>query len=128
MVESQAPQVSAHWLDKIKMALHLDKLQFSTGKLIEIGIYFGLGFLVGYLFKRFSAFFIFVVITFLGIYLLNQFEIINFSINATKLCELLGIQTAPNVNIVYCYFASVKENIVSLLSFLIGFFVGISLA
>ena len=48
MVDTQA-QASANWMTKVKTSLHLDNFQFSTNKLIEIGMYLGFGFLIGYL-------------------------------------------------------------------------------
>ena len=65
MVDTQA---SASWVDKVKTSLHLDKFQFSSNKLIEIGMYLGFGFLIGYVLKRFSAFVLIIVLTLLALF------------------------------------------------------------
>ena len=126
MVDTQA-QVSANWLSKVKSSLHLDNFQFSTGKLIDIGMYLGFGFLIGYVLKRFSSFVLIVVVTLMAIFLLHQFEIINLSLNIDKLREFLGIQQAVDANLFCVYWAWAKENVILVFSFFIGFLIGIKL-
>ena len=126
MVDAQA-QTSAGWLDKVKSSLHLDNFQFSSNKLIEIGMYLGFGFLIGYVLKRFSAFVLVIVLTLLALFLLHQFEIITLSLNIDKLREFLGVQQTADANILCAYWAWAKANIILLLSFFIGFLVGIRL-
>lgn len=126
MVDTQA-QASANWMTKVKTSLHLDNFQFSTNKLIEIGMYLGFGFLIGYLLKRFSAFVLIVVLTLLALFLLHQFEIINLSLNIDKLREFLGIKQATDANLLCVYWIWAKENVILLLSFFIGFLIGIRL-
>lgn len=127
MVDAQATQTSATWLGKVKSSLHLDKFQFSTSKLIEVGMYLGFGFLIGYVLKRFSSFVLVIVLTLLAIFLLHQFEIINLSLNIDKLHQFLGIQQATGASIFAAYYAWAKANIILMLSFFIGFLIGIRL-
>jgi uncharacterized membrane protein (Fun14 family) len=126
MVDAQA-QASVGWLAKIKSSLHLDNFQFSSNKLIEIGMYLGFGFLIGYILKRFSSFVLIIVLTLLALFLLHQFEIINLSLNIDKLREFLGIQQAADSNILCAYWTWAKTNIILVLSFFIGFLIGIRL-
>lgn len=126
MVDTQA-QASANWIAKVKSSLHLDNFQFSSNKLIEIGMYLGFGFLIGYVLKRFSSFVLIIVLTLLAIFLLHQFEIINLSLNIDKLREFLGIQQAVDSNLFCVYWSWAKENVILLLSFFIGFLIGIRL-
>ena len=124
MVDTHA-QASANWVTKVKSSLHLDN--FSSNKLIEIGMYLGFGFLIGYALKRFSAFVLVIVLTLLALFLLHQFEIINLSLNIDKLREFLGIQQTTDANIFCAYWTWAKANVILLLSFFIGFLIGIRL-
>ena len=90
-------------------------------------MYLGFGFLIGYVLKRFSAFVLIIVLTLLALFMLHQFEIINLSLNIDKLREFLGIGQATDANILCIYWAWAKENIILLLSFFIGFLIGIRL-
>jgi uncharacterized membrane protein (Fun14 family) len=127
MVDAQTTQTTAGWLNKVKTSLHLDKFQFSTNKLIEVGMYLGFGFLIGYVLKRFSSFVLVIVLTMLAIFLLHQFEIINLSLNIERLHEFLGIEQATGTSIFSAYVVWAKENVILLLSFFIGFLIGIRL-
>jgi uncharacterized membrane protein (Fun14 family) len=127
MVEAQTTPTAASWLGKVKSSLHLDKFQFSTNRLIEIGLYLGFGFLIGYVLKRFSSFVLVIVLTLLAIFLLHQFEIINLSLNIDKLHQFLGIQQASGESIFSAYCIWAKANIILVLSFFIGFLIGIRL-
>lgn len=126
MVDTQT-QASAGWISKIKSSLHLDNFQFSSNKLIEIGMYLGFGFLIGYILKRFSAFLLIVVLTLLGLFLLHQFEIVNLTLNIDKLRAFLGIEHMADSSIFSAYWSWTKANIILLLSFFIGFLIGIRL-
>lgn len=127
MAEAQTTQTTAGWLDKVKTSLHLDKFEFSTGKIIEIGMYVGFGFLIGYVLKRFSSAVLVIVLTLLAIFLLHQFEIINLSLNIDKLHQFLGIQQATGASVFCAYVGWAKANVILVLSFFIGFLIGIRL-
>lgn len=118
-------QTTASWMAKIKAALHLDS--FTTNRLIEVGMHLGLGFLVGYSLKRFSSAFITVILTLLGLFLLHQFQIINLSFNVDKLRECFGIAATQDSTLLCAYWNWVKTNVVLVLSFFIGFLIGIRL-
>jgi len=120
--ETQAP---ISWMTKLKTALHFDSL--TTNRLIEVGMHLGLGFLVGYSLKRFSSAFITVILTLLGLFLLHQFQIINLSFNIEKLQECLGIVSTQDSTLLCAYWTWIKTNIILVLSFFIGFLIGIRL-
>lgn len=127
MVDTTTTQAhtTANWVDKVKSSLHLDN--FSSNKLIEIGMYLGFGFLIGYALKRFSAFVLIIVLTLLALFLLHQFEIINLSLNIDKLREFLGMPQGTEATIFCAYWDWAKANVILLLSFFIGFLIGIRL-
>jgi len=90
-------------------------------------MHLGLGFLVGYSLKRFSSAFITVILTLLGLFLLHQFQIINLSFNIEKLQECLGIVSTQDSTLLCAYWTWIKTNIILVLSFFIGFLIGIRL-
>jgi uncharacterized membrane protein (Fun14 family) len=126
MVDTQT-QASAGLMGKVKALLHIDNLQGLSNKLIEIGMYLGFGFLIGYVLKRFSSFVLVIVLTVLAIFLLHQFEIINLSLNIDRLREFLGVPQSLDSNLFCVYWTWAKENIILLLSFFVGFLIGIRL-
>lgn len=126
MVEN-APSAQISWIEKVKSMLHLDKIQLSTQKLVEIGIFFGVGLVFGYLIKRFSLVLLFVIVTIIVLLLLHQFEFISLSVNADKIKELIGLRQPIDGNLVSAMWIWTKEHIFQLLSFAIGFLIGIRL-
>ncbi len=124
MVGSET-QASTSWIAKLKSVLHLDN--FTTNRLIEVGMYLGLGLLIGYALKRFSGAFITIVLTLLGLFLLHQFQIINLSFNVDKLRECFGLVSTQDSTLLYAYWNWVKAHVILVLSFFIGFLIGIRL-
>jgi uncharacterized membrane protein (Fun14 family) len=124
MVGSNAHAHSS-WIAKAKAALRIDG--FTANKLIEVGIYWGCGFLTGYFLKRFSNAFVIIILTLLALFLLHQAQIINLSFNMDKLREFFGIVTTHDSSWLSAYLHWVKDNIILVLSFFIGFLMGIRL-
>lgn len=124
MVGSET-QASTLWITKLKSVLHLDN--FTTNRLIEVGMYLGLGFVIGYSLKRFSGAFITIVLTLLGLFLLHQFQIINLSFNVDKLRECFGLASTQDSTLLCAYWNWVKAHVILVLSFFIGFLIGIRL-
>jgi uncharacterized membrane protein (Fun14 family) len=124
MVGSET-QASTSWIAKLKSVLHLDN--FTTNRLIEVGMYLGLGLLIGYALKRFSGAFITIVLTLLGLFLLHQFQIINLSFNVDTLRECFGLVSTQDSTLLYAYWNWVKAHVILVLSFFIGFLIGIRL-
>lgn len=122
-----APGTQLNWIDKVKSTLHLDKLQLSTQKLVDVGIFFGAGLIFGYLLKRFSMVLLLVIITIVALLLLHQFEFINLSVNADKIRELIGLHQPIDGNWMSAMWIWSKKHIFQLLSFAIGFLIGIRL-
>ena len=71
------------------------KLGVDKNLLIDIGLYGAIGFILGFLLKKYSEYFIACVIVVVGLVLLQQFDYISLSINSAKIDELLGIPSMP---------------------------------
>lgn len=105
----------------------LEKIKSSKDKLIEMGIYLGIGFLAGFLLKKYSKY-VLTLLVFVGaLVVLQQFELITIVVHGEKVQELLGIQstTSMDANILAVYWEWVKLNFAIVLSFSIGFLVGL---
>jgi uncharacterized membrane protein (Fun14 family) len=117
--------------ESMKESLHpsaiMKKLNLTKSKLLEMGIYLGVGFLAGYLLKKYGKFVIALIIGILALALLEQLGIISIQFHADKFQELFGIKPVASSEggIVMVYWEWVKANVVLVLSFSIGFLIGL---
>jgi len=131
MIEAKTAGLEKGWFDTFKEKFNLDglteKVKTSKDKIIEVGIYLGLGFLVGFLLRRFSKFLIVLLLFIAAIILLDQFDIIKVAVNWNKVQEVFGIRVVQTVDgsLLSTYWAWVKTNFLVVFSFLIGFAIGL---
>lgn len=124
-----SPELS--WLDKIKSWINLDavmaKLDFSKANLTEMILYLGIGFLSGFLVKKYSSYIFVVVLMIVGLVILQQYDVIMVTINWDKVQSVFGIQQATLVdeNLFLIYWDWIKLNFTLVLSFSVGFLVGL---
>lgn len=128
MVGSTGP-VETGWFDRLKNSLQLDrlaeKLNFSKHKLFDMALFFGVGFLSGFLWKRYANYFIAAVIFVAMIIILQQLDVVNFHINWVKIQECCGIEPAhPDADLLAMFWESAKKNVLIIFSFIIGFCFG----
>jgi uncharacterized membrane protein (Fun14 family) len=121
-------------LDKIKESVQLDawkkRLDMSRDTLIEIGIYLSIGFLSGFLLKKYSKFVFIALLTIFGILALQHVGLISIVIDWQKVHNMLGIQPVPYINQhnnFGAYWQLITENMAIVLSFSGGFLVGLKL-
>ena len=119
------------WLDRIKETLNLkdimDKFELSKNTLIELGLYCGIGFLSGFLLKKYGSYVFIVVLMIVGLIVLQQFDIVTITVNWNKVQEVFGIQptTTLDTNVLTVYWEWVKLNFAIVLSFSVGFLIGL---
>jgi uncharacterized membrane protein (Fun14 family) len=121
------------FIEKIKAGLNIDTLleQFRSSKqrIIECGIYLAVGFFIGLLCKRYAHYMIICVIFISGIIALSHVGILEITIQWDILYKFTGIQTATlQGDPVGCCYQWIRLNIVQLLTFFIGFFLGLKVA
>lgn len=121
-------------LERLKHALSPDALvqrfNLTKSKLIEIGIYLIVGFIVGYLLKKYSKFVFAVALSVLVLIILHQLDLISITTNWTKIQDLLGmhpIEPAEDGVLLTIFWEWIKSNVGLVLSFLVGFLMGIRL-
>src|SRR5689334_1587790 len=69
--------------------------------LIDVGVYGAIGFIIGFLLKKYSEYFISLVLLVVGIIVLQQFDYISFTFNNVKINEALGLQEFPMTSNAY---------------------------
>lgn len=122
------------WWQNFWMKLHFDKITaYLTGskeRIVEIGLYAGMGFLSGFFLKKFSSLVIMVLVVVGIAFMLQQFNLIAITINWQNMYDLFGIKQPPVIddNVLVLFWAWIRVNWVISLSYAIGFFVGLNLA
>lgn len=128
MIES-SKNIEVGWLDKLKNSLQLDKisekLHFSKHKILDMALFFGVGFLTGFLWKRYANYFIAAILFIALLLILNQLEIISITVNWIKVQECCGVEPSrADADILAMLWDGAKNNILIIFSFIIGFCFG----
>jgi len=132
--EAVQPPQAVGFLDKVKEMFSMDyitnTLQVSRGMLFELGIYGIIGFLTGFLAKKFGNYLAVSLLTIALLVLLQQMGVIVIMVNWDKAQGLLGMQpqTGIDMSIFMVLFEWIKLNIMLAISFGLGFFVGWKIA
>ncbi|HZW61844.1 MAG TPA: FUN14 domain-containing protein [Candidatus Babeliales bacterium] len=105
----------------------MQKLNLTPNKLLELTIYFGVGIIVGYLLKKYGKYVIVIILGILIVLLLQQLGVLTIIFNSDKFHELFGMQptTTAEGSLLAVYGNWVKANIALVLSFSIGFILGL---
>jgi len=117
---------AGYWLAewRIKISQWLESLDLTPVKMIEMGSYLGVGFFVGFLFKKyFRMFLIFSILLVGALWALAEFDlvIINWS-NAQTIAHVTPQDTINSV--ISSYAQWIRQNVLIVVSGLIGFVVG----
>jgi len=129
-VEQVVP-VKMGLLDKIKESFNPEaiskKFNLNRSTLMEMGVYLGVGFVSGFLFKKFSKYVFVFALGVAGIFVLQQLGVVSIVVDWNKMHELFGIRsvTMPDASIFGVYWNWIKVNAKLVLSFSGGFLVGL---
>jgi uncharacterized membrane protein (Fun14 family) len=107
----------------------IEKIKFSQDKILQYGIAAGIGFLVGFLVKKFSAYVAIIIAGCLFITVLSHFGIMNVAIDWDKMQTMVGFEpiqfTGQNIfNLIWEW---VRLNVAMTLCSLGGFFIGLKI-
>lgn len=104
-----------------------NKMGMDKNMLIDIGLYGAIGFITGFLLKKYSEYFIALVLFVVGIIVLQQFDYMSVSINLPKIHQILGLQSVPVVGDKYgmMLLEWMKANVAGSASFVVGFLIGL---
>lgn len=129
MVENEVP-MQLSWLDKIKETLRIDaltkSLNISKQTVIDVVLYAGIGFLIGFLFKKYSYVVAVAVVIVLGIIILQQFEFISLTINWNHVNEILGLKGSM-MPVETNWWEWIKANAIALFSLFVGIALGLKI-
>jgi uncharacterized membrane protein (Fun14 family) len=120
-------------IETIKNAMHPDaianKFGIDKNMLIDIGLYGSIGFIIGFLLKKYSEYFISLILLIIGLVVLQQFDYIAISINMPKIHEVLGLQSIPVVGEGYASLLLewLRANVAGSASLAVGFLIGLKI-
>lgn len=117
------------WFDKLKHSLQLDaiaqKLNFSKHKLFDMALFLGIGFLIGFLWKRYANYFIAALIFVAVLFVVHQLDLVSVNLNWIKIQECCGIEPASqDADMLAMAWSWIKANVLIIFSFVIGFCFG----
>jgi uncharacterized membrane protein (Fun14 family) len=121
------------WFEKIKNYIKFDdllkKLSESKYKLLDMALFAGIGFLIGFLWKRYANYFIAFFVFLVGLIILQQTHIIEIQIDWLRIQKCCGVEPITRQtdmpSLVWEWF---KANILIVFSFIIGFCLGTKLS
>ena len=128
---NEAQVESAGLIESLKNAMQpeviANKIGMDKNVLIDIGLYGAIGFVVGFLLKKYSEYFIALVLLLVGVIVLQQFDYVSVSINIPKIHQMLGLQSAPMVGDKYgvLLLEWMKANVAGSASLVVGFLIGL---
>lgn len=127
-VAAQQPGLFARIKESMRLDVLTQKLKQSKGVFIDIALYGGIGFLSGFLLRKYSAYVAVLILMIVGVILLHQFEVVSIAVNWPKVNELFGIQqgsASVGDTALMVIWEWVKINLVIVVSYIIGFLVGL---
>jgi uncharacterized membrane protein (Fun14 family) len=109
---------------KAQASAFAQKFNLTKSTIVDVIVYLGVGFLFGYLLKRFG---LQVLIFIICLFVLQYLNIISVNIYWDKMQDMLGLQHThiTDGNIFNIFWDWVKLNLIVVLSFSIGFLIGI---
>lgn len=105
-------------------------LHESRAVLLDIVLYGGLGFLSGYLLRKYANYVAFLVLVSVGIIVMHQYNIIHVEVNWTQLNDLLGFQHSPSTAdgaSFVAFWEWCKVNAVIVVSYIVGLLIGLKI-
>lgn len=121
------------WFEKIKNYIKFDellkKLSESKYKLLDMALFAGIGFLIGFLWKRYANYFIAFFVFLAGLIILQQVRVLDIHIDWLRIQECCGVQPITgHADMPSLVWEWIKANILIVFSFIIGFCLGTKLS
>ena len=118
-------------VDSIKTFMEPEAIAQTIGiqknTLIEAGLYGAIGFLAGFLIKKYSEYFIALVFLIVALIILQQFDYLSLSFNNAKIHEFFGLQYNALMSERYgtLLIEWIKANSIGSASFVVSFLIGL---
>src|SRR6266404_6607586 len=116
-VVNESYAVKPSLIESLKNAIQpetiANKIGMDKDTLINISLYGAIGFIMGFLIKKYSEYFIAFLLLGIAILVLQQFDYISFSVNMPKIQELFGLEPTVLTNDKYgvMLFEWIKSNV-----------------
>jgi uncharacterized membrane protein (Fun14 family) len=127
-----AASTTVGFMEKIKGYLSPDywiqRFNLDKEKLINLALYFGAGFFLGFLLKKYSRYVFAFALFSLGMAALMYLDVVSFAINWSKVHSMLGLQSTtmpPDATILSLFWEWAKLNASMAFSFALGFLLGL---
>jgi hypothetical protein len=128
-VQNQAAQ--SGWVSTIKerSKYAMEKLHESRAMILDVLLYGGIGFLSGFLLRRFANYVAFLVLMIVAVIAMQQYNIVNVTVNWTYVNDLFGFQQVPTISgdSFVAFWAWCKANAVIVVSWIIGLLIGLKI-
>ena len=131
MNAQEAKATTIGWFEALKEKIRYDKWPINRERLSEIALYVSVGFVVGFLFKKLNHYVWALVVAGLVIAGLAHLGLITFTVNWAHVDAFLGTQSVmaqANGNIGTVLWIWLQANAIVVISFLVGFWFGTSIA
>jgi uncharacterized membrane protein (Fun14 family) len=105
-----------------------NKIGMDKNLLIDIGLYGVIGFITGFLLKKYSEYFIAAALLIVAIVVLQQFDYVSIVVNSSKIHQKLGLQsTIVGDRYGMLLVEWMKANIAASASLVVGFLIGLKI-
>ncbi|MCX5922621.1 MAG: FUN14 domain-containing protein [Candidatus Dependentiae bacterium] len=104
------------------------KITESKDVIFDVIVFSGVGFLVGFVLKRYGEYVAVLVGFILALVLLQHFELLNIGINWAKINHCFGLKpivVPEGGSLAAVYWEWVTQNVAAVIGFFVGFFVGL---
>jgi len=132
---NQGTSAQLSFFEKIKQYLNptvlWEKIKESKGTIIDISLFFCVGMLVGYMLKKYGQYVVVLLVFIACLILLQQINVVNIGVNWASIQDFFGMQHTQipqGSTLLAVYWDWVKINVMIVLSFSIGFLVGLRIA
>ena len=118
--------LKALW-SKVNIKQWAEDIGGSSSEAVQAAIYFGMGFAVGFLFKKYFKFVFFTLLSAVILILILQYNQV-LTIDWTALNVLLGFEPSADIGIILnSTFDWIKQNLITFVSCAVGFLIGYKL-
>lgn len=105
------------------------RIKHSPDSILRLVLSFGIGFIIGFLLKKYANYVCALVFFIIGLIILQQFEWLSISFNTVKLESVFGIKSVPmSSDAVIMLWAWIKLNAVLSICFVIGLIMGLKIS
>lgn len=114
--------------ERVDVPAMIEKVRSSKDIIFEVALYLGIGFLSGFLLKKYNTYVVVAILVLIGVGTLHHIQMINVAVNWDKVSSVLGIHVAQPMsadNIFSSLWEFLKTNKVISISGLVGFVIGL---